>query len=156
MTGVSKTTYHVHIHKMLKILAYNVFPKVVQTPSTGADLAQIAQDFSNRCYISNIIGAIDGTHIPILKPSSDSIDYMNRKGFYSMVFQGVAVGTTLQFIEWSGGWAGSVGDSVMFKQSDLFKKFISGFFGEYRLLADAAYGLYTWCLVPFERVVNMG
>ena len=25
-----------------------------------------------------------------------------------------------------------------------------------RLLADAAYGLYTWCLVPFERVVNMG
>ena len=44
-----------------------------------------------------------------------------------MVFQGVAVGTTLQFIEWSGGWAGSVGDSVMFKQSDLFKKFISEF-----------------------------
>ena len=44
----------------------------------------------------------------------------------------------------------------MFKQSDLFKKFISGGFGKYQLLADAAYGLYTWCLVPFERVVNMG
>ena len=43
----------------------------------------------------------------------------------------------------------------MFKQSELYKKFVSGVFEQYRLLADAAYGLHTLCLVPFERVVNM-
>ena len=54
-------------------------------------------------------------------PEIDNMDYMNRKGFYSLVFQAVAIGTTLQFIEFSGGWAGSIGDSSMFKTSTLFK-----------------------------------
>ena len=115
-------------------------------------------DFLARCYIPGVIEAIDGMHIPILRPEIDNMDYMNmyRKGFYSMVFQAVAIGTTLQFIEFSGGWAGSIGDSSMFKTSTLFKKIVSGTFPHFRLLADAAYGLHTWCLTPFERlVVNM-
>ena len=155
MAGISKSTCHKHIHKVLIILAFHIFPRVVKAPTTEAEFNAIALDFQNRSYLSFIMGAIDGTHIPILRPSVDSTDYMNRKGFFSMVFQGVAIGSMPQFIEWSEGWAGSVGDSVMFKQSELYKKIISGVVGQYRLLADAAYGLHTWCLVPFERVGNM-
>ena len=39
-----------------------------------------------------------------------------------MVFQAVAIGATLQIIESSGGWAGSIGDSSMFKRQHYFKK----------------------------------
>ena len=70
-----------------------------------------------------------------------------------MVFQGVAIGTTLQFIEFSGGWAESIGDSSMFKVSSLYKIFAPGHFPHFKLLADAAYGLYTWCLTPFKWLV---
>ena len=60
----------------------------------------------------------------MLRPDIDNMDYMNRKGFYSMVFQAVAIGTTLQFIEFLGGWVGSIGDSSMFKVSSLYKMFV--------------------------------
>jgi hypothetical protein len=36
------------------------------------------------------IGAIDGTHIPIIAPSENSSDFYNRKGYYSIIMQAVA------------------------------------------------------------------
>ena len=95
------------------------FPELLNFPNVQ-EAQVIMADFLARCYIPGVIGAIDGTHIPILRPEIDNMDYMNRKGFYSLVFQAVAIGTTLQFIEFSGGWAGSIGDSSMFKTSALF------------------------------------
>ena len=32
----------------------------------------------------NCVGAIDGTHIPILAPLINKSDFYNRKGFYSI------------------------------------------------------------------------
>jgi hypothetical protein len=154
-TGCATCTVGKHIREMLNILSNQIFSQVVRMPVSAEAKATIAADFMNRCYIPNVIGAIDGTHIPMSRPSQSHIDFINRKSFHSMVFQGVAIGSTLQFIEFSGGWAGSVGDSVMFKQSELYKQFTSGLYGQYRLLADAAYGLQQWCLVPYERVNNL-
>jgi hypothetical protein len=37
----------------------------------------------------NCGGAIDGTHIPIIAPSESHGDYLNRKGYYSLIMQGV-------------------------------------------------------------------
>ncbi len=36
-----------------------------------------------------MIGAIDGCHIEIRRPHVRGIDYMNRKGFYSILLQGI-------------------------------------------------------------------
>lgn len=36
-----------------------------------------------------IIGCIDGTHIKISAPKVDKDSYVNRKGFYSIILQGV-------------------------------------------------------------------
>lgn len=33
--------------------------------------------------------SLDGTHIPIIAPSSFNTDYYNRKGWYSVLLQGL-------------------------------------------------------------------
>lgn len=50
----------------------------------------ILVDFSSGCCISgfpNVIGCIDGTQVPILAPSVNEADYVNRKGFHSINVQ---------------------------------------------------------------------
>ena len=36
---------------------------------------------------SQCFGAIDGSHIPIIAPSTDPLDYYNHKGFHFIVLQ---------------------------------------------------------------------
>lgn len=50
---------------------------------------RISNSFYAKSGIPDVIGCIDGCHIPIAKPSANSDSYINRKGFYSMVLQGV-------------------------------------------------------------------
>ena len=54
-------------------------------------------------------------------------------------------------MDFYGGWAGSVHDAEVFKNSSITHKFKQGFLPGCILLADAAYALTTWCLTPFER-----
>ena len=41
-----------------------------------------------KCQIPGIIGAIDGSHIPIKQPPGNSQDFYNRKQFHSIILQG--------------------------------------------------------------------
>ena len=52
-------------------------------------LREIVQEFETLWGFPQVAGAIDGTHIPILKSTECPSDYYNRKGFYSIVIQGV-------------------------------------------------------------------
>jgi len=45
----------------------------------------IAQSIKLRTRMEQLIGAIDGTHIPILPPKIGYRDFVNRKGWPSMV-----------------------------------------------------------------------
>jgi len=56
-----------------------------------------AQVYKERTHIPQLIGAIDGTHIPILPPADGYRDYINRKGWPSIILQRV-VDHTLRYI----------------------------------------------------------
>ena len=55
----------------------------------GQKLREIISEFETLWGFPQVAGAIDGTHIPILKPQESSSDYYNRKGFYSILMQAV-------------------------------------------------------------------
>jgi len=48
-----------------------------------------AQVYEERIHIPQFIGAIDGTHIPVLPPVDGYRDFINRKGWPSIILQGM-------------------------------------------------------------------
>jgi hypothetical protein len=76
------------------------------------------KDFACQKGMRGVIGAIDGTHIPIKRPSVDQEDYFNRKKYHSLIVQAVAT-PSLMFTDLFIGWPGSTHDSRVFRNSPL-------------------------------------
>ena len=55
---------------------------------TSAEAPSNMQRWQQQSDIPGIYGAIDGTHISIIKPCKDGQDYFNRKSYYSINVQG--------------------------------------------------------------------
>ena len=61
----------------------------IKFPITRQVSLKKIEGFSQIRKISNVVAAIDGTHIPIKAPLNNHEDYFNRKHFYSYVIQAV-------------------------------------------------------------------
>ena len=79
------------------------------------------QQFFQHKGFPGVIGAIDGSHIPIKTPTVDAEQYFNRTKFPSIVLQAVC-DQNLHFLDVFCGWPGSVHDSRVLKNSPLFGK----------------------------------
>ncbi|XP_063050299.1 uncharacterized protein LOC134445145 [Engraulis encrasicolus] len=88
---------------------------------TDEEASEIARRFEAAYHIPQIMGLIDGTHIPILPPSDGYRDFVNRKGWPSYVLQAV-VDDRCRFWSISCKMPGSAHDSNVLSQSDLFKR----------------------------------
>lgn len=64
-------------------------------------------------------GAIDGTHIPIVSPSDNHTDYVNRKGYHSVIIQAV-VDSKYLFRDTVIGWPESVHDARVLANSEIY------------------------------------
>jgi len=45
---------------------------------------QTTEDFRNKREVDGVIGAIDGSHIPISTPITNGAGYVNREGFHTL------------------------------------------------------------------------
>ena len=81
-------------------------------------------------------------------------NYINRKGFHSVVLQAVC-DHQMVFTDCYAGWPGSVHDARIFKNSDLFKRVSDDLNvmpnGSY-ILGDSVYPLLPWLLTPFKDI----
>ena len=73
-------------------------------------LRKVIDEFESLWGFPEVAGAIDGTHVPIIKPKESLPDYYNRKGFYSVLMQAV-VDSCGRFINVNIGWPGKVHDA---------------------------------------------
>ena len=61
-------------------------------------------------HFNNAIGAIDGTHIPVIVPEEERIKHINRKNFTSQNVMAVC-DFDMRFTFVVAGWPGSVHDT---------------------------------------------
>ena len=76
--------------------------------------------FRRTANFPGVLGAIDGTHIKINAPKEHKEVYINRKGYHSIVLQGVCR-EDLHFTHDVAGWPGSCHDARVLRNSDLWE-----------------------------------
>jgi nuclease HARBI1 len=96
----------------------------------------------------NIVGAIDCTHVAIIQPTENAVQYMNRKGYYSVNVQAVCSANGL-FIDVVARWPGSCHDAFIFGVSALPGICEAGQLGNGFLLGDRGYPDETYLLTPY-------
>lgn len=95
-----------------------------------------------------MVGCIDGSHVPIKKPSTvDYEEYRCRKGFFSINVQAVC-SPNLKFTNIVSRWKGATHDARMWNSSHLFSRFETGEISGY-LLGDNGYPCSSFLLTPF-------
>ena len=97
---------------------FTLSERLIRLPK-GEALTNIIDGFETRWGFPQCGGAIDGTHLPILPPGDFKVDYYNRKGWFSVVMQGM-VDHQYKFLNVTIGFPGSVHDTQVFSNSNIF------------------------------------
>jgi hypothetical protein len=116
----------------------------------------ISSRFYRNYGLQGAIGAVDGTHIILnQRPHIDGEVYFNRKQSYSINVQ-IVCDDRRMIRAYVVGWPGSVSDSTVFKDSDIYK-FPEHHFSpttetsfEY-LIADAGFASESWLCTPYRQ-----
>ena len=158
--GVGVTTVFNCLQDFCEAAIRVLLPKHI-TPPDPNKLVEMASFFNNRWRVPQCVGAIDGSHIPIIAPEQYPRDYYNRKGWHSIVLQAVVDGKGM-FWDVCVGYAGSLHDARILRQSHLWevlhdgellgqdKKIISGVSVGHYLIGDPAYPMQKWLMKPFS------
>nr|XP_019924707.2 putative nuclease HARBI1 [Crassostrea gigas] len=118
-------------------------------PSTPEEQKRVKDGFYKIAHFPNVVGAIDGTLIPIQGMSGDDEPhFICRKGFPSINVQGV-VDADLRFTNAVVKWPGSTHDSFILTNSSV-PQLMETLNGPW-ILGDSGYPLKKWLLTPFNE-----
>ncbi|XP_077088405.1 uncharacterized protein LOC143740226 [Siphateles boraxobius] len=157
--GVSITTVCRCVQEFTAAAETLLVPEQIRYPDQEK-FEEMAAYIENRWGLPQCVGAIDGSHIPILAPQEYHCDYFNRNGWHSIVLQGVVDGKGL-FWNVFAGLPGSLHDARVLRLSTLWElasrgnhfpaytRNNSGVNVAYYILGDSAYPLQNWLLKPF-------
>ena len=118
--GLGISTVSSIVTETCQVIAEKLLDKYVYIP-TGDALKEIVTGFEHYWGFPQAAGAIDGSHVPIIKPLESASDYFNRKGFYSVIIQGLVDFRGL-FMDVYIGWPGKVHDARVFANSSVYSK----------------------------------
>ncbi|XP_034057701.1 protein ALP1-like isoform X2 [Gymnodraco acuticeps] len=163
--GVGQSTVCLCVQDFCRATMEVLLPLHITFPDVEK-LVEMATFFNRRWRAPQCVGAIDGSHIPILAPRDYPKDYYNRKGWHSVVLQAV-VDDRGMFCDVCVGDPGSVHDARVLKQSNLWvaisdgvllgqnKMTISGCDVGHYLIGDPAYPMQRWLMKPFSDIYRL-
>ena len=151
--GICGASVYRTVRRVTVAIFRNWTSKVIVWSSSPETVRCITEGFHRRRGLQNVLGAIDGSHIPIKAPRVDQDSYINRKNFHSVVLQAVC-NHRMYFTDCFTGYPGSTHDARVLQNSEIFERFCRSkstiFPGESYLLGDSAYPLTPWLLTPYR------
>ncbi|XP_068758191.1 putative nuclease HARBI1 [Montipora capricornis] len=115
----------------------------------NTELNETMADFFKIAHMPRVIGAVDGSLIPIRAPFNDEHMYVCHKGFHAINAMAVC-NAQLSFTNFVCRWQGSVHDSAVFNGSVLHAHLEDGGGQNGWLLGDRGYGIQPYLLTPFR------
>ncbi|KAJ8910340.1 hypothetical protein NQ315_004539 [Exocentrus adspersus] len=145
--GISISTAWLSVYKIcIKLLVVNISYSIISFPNENKCNFLINQMREK----TGVVGAIDGSHIPIIAPTENAASYVNRKGFHSVLLQATC-DSKKRFIDCYSGEAGSIHDACLFRRSELGNNLLGlNIPQDGHLLGDSAYPLLNRLMVPFR------
>lgn len=97
-------------------------PNYIKFQSSKDDIIETINAFEKKFGFPQVIGCVDGTHLPILQPSANAHDFFCYKTKYSLNCQAIC-DEKGQFIDVEVKWPGSVHDARVYVNSNVNKNF---------------------------------
>lgn len=134
------------------IIALNeISPLVIKWPN-NVEKQAIQESFHRIAGFPGVIGAVDGTYVPIKAPHENPEVYINRKCFHGITLQAIAT-PKLKFIDCFTGYPSSVSDIRIFRNSDIYREIINNRMNYFQqnehIIGDKAYPTLHWCVPPY-------
>ncbi|XP_050497556.1 putative nuclease HARBI1 [Diabrotica virgifera virgifera] len=149
--GLAKSSAHKIFYQIVDELG-QITNQYIRWPNMQK-IQQTANVFELRSRgIPGVVGAIDGCHIPIKQPVRNANDFYNRKGFHSIIIQGVCDENGV-FIDVNIGRPGRMHDARVFRLSEIYEYLTrenSILPANLHLIADSAYPLLLNLMKPFQ------
>ncbi|XP_049522253.1 putative nuclease HARBI1 [Dermacentor silvarum] len=151
---VCESSVHTSIRRVLDFLMC-ISAREIKWPN-GNDVVRSKRAFRALYHrrgveagLPDVIGAVDGCHIRISRPSESEESYFNRKKFHSIILQGVC-NADMMFTHVFIGFPGSAHDARVLQESSLFRDAGTKCEGGY-LIGDCAYPLLVWLQTPYRQ-----
>lgn len=154
--GVAESSFIKARRQVTDAISDNLLNTIIQWPNP-IEYPNIAEDFHRKdiSNFPNVIGALDGCHIPISTPYDNPNAYYNRKKFHSVILQAVCR-EDLRFTDVCVGSPGRMHDARVLRSSELWDSGINKCQqGRFHILGDAAYPLSNWLLTPYRNNGNL-
>ena len=129
-----------------------LWDETIYFPTDSADTQNIKENFYNIAGFPNVLGCIDGTHIPILKPKEFEWQYLNRKLYHSINVQAVC-DFRGKFTNMVVKHPGSAHDSFILQDSNLWRHMETNENAGF-ILGDSAYPCRKWLMTPLPDPVS--
>lgn len=131
-TGLTQASVSRVITQVISAL-YEKARTEIKMPTSVVDINRTCAAFSRVSGFPRVIGAIDGTHIPIKAPIENEHIYVNRKGFHSLNLQVVCNAEQI-ITSFSVKYPGSTHDSFIWSFCPLRDRFQAGAYKDSLLL----------------------
>lgn len=116
--GVHRSTVSRVVDRVSRVVSGQL-NNYVRMPS-AVEATENAQRFYQMANFPNVFGCIDCTHVPILTPTVNEAEYVDRRGDHSLNCQ-LLCGPDLRVYNCVVNWPGSVHDARILRESQLFK-----------------------------------